>query len=265
MKHREGTFSGLGDISIYCQSWLPDGDVRAVLLLVHGYAEHSGRYGNLVEYFVSRGFAIHALDHRGHGKSGGERVHVDDFSEYVADVKTLFDRVRAEHEGLPIFLLGHSMGAFIAIAYVARYQHELTGLVLSGGGAGTNRPAGSGPPPQIDLAATVSKDPAVVEAYRNDPLNYHGQPPESRRNAMAALREQLPDMVRSITLPAIIMAGSASPLGDGPGSETLFGLVSSQDKTLKLYEGLMHEIFNEPERDQVFADLHDWLLAHKEA
>ena len=258
MEHHEGTFAGLGGVSIWHQSWLPAGEARAVLLVAHGYGEHSSRYGNLAGYFVPRGYAAYALDHRGHGRSGGERVHVDAFSDYVADLKSYFDLVRAEQPVLPIVLVGHSMGAFIAIAYAASYQGELAALVLSGGGLGTGRPR---PPAPIDLAATVSKDPAVVQAYRDDPLVYHGSPPESRRGAWEALREELPGMARAITLPVLIMAGAASPLGEGEGAPRLFEAVSSADKTLKLYDGLMHEIFNEPERDQVFADLLDWLVA----
>jgi acylglycerol lipase len=261
LRHHEDTFRGLGGLSLFWQSWLPDASARAALLVAHGYAEHSGRYGNLVDSVVPRNYAVYALDHRGHGRSDGERVHVDQFSDYVTDLHTFFDIVRAENPGLPVFLVGHSMGAFIAIAYAASYQHELEGLVLSGGGL-TAGPPPPAPATPIDLAATVSKDPAVVEAYRNDPLNYHGEPPESRRGAWLALREELPTMARAITLPVLIMAGGASPLGEGAGSRVLFDTVSSQDKTLKVYDGLMHEIYNEPERDQVFADLHAWLAGH---
>src|SRR5436305_11879705 len=123
--HREGRFQGLKSYSIYYQCWLPDGDTRAVLLVAHGYAEHSGRYQNLVEYFVPRGFAIYALDHRGHGRSDGERVQVDSYTDYLADLKTFFDLVRTENPGRKIFLVGHSMGAAISTAYGAQYQDEL--------------------------------------------------------------------------------------------------------------------------------------------
>ena len=185
-------------------------------------------------------------------------MHVDSFDDYVDDLRTYCDQVREEAGDVPIYLLGHSMGVSVAVSYAARYQHELTGLILSGGGMGRRgpRPADA---KQIDLAATVSKDPAVVQAYRDDPLVFHGTAPASRRAAMAELSEALPARVRAITLPVLIMAGSASPLGDGEGSRYLYEHVSSEDKTLRLYDGLMHEIFNEPERDQVFADMLAWL------
>ncbi len=210
---------------------------------------------------MPRGYAVYALDHRGHGKSSGERVHVDHFDDYVDDLRTFYADVRSETGDLPIYLLGHSMGVSIAVSYAARYQDELTGLVLSGAGTGRRgpRPAGA---KQVDLAATVSKDPAVVQAYRDDPLVFHGTPPASRRAAMIELSESMPGRIRAITLPVLIMAGSASPLGDEEGSQLAYEQVSSEDKTLKLYDGLMHEIFNEPDRDQVFADMLAWLVAH---
>ena len=258
LNYLDGTFPGKGGIEIYHQGWLPEGDARAVILVAHGYGEHSGRYGNLADFFVAHGFAIYALDHRGHGRSGGERVHIDSFDDYVDDLKTYFDRIREEATDRPVYLLGHSMGVSIVISYAARYQDELAGLVLSGGGMGRRgpRPAGAKQP---DLAAAVSKDPAVVQAYRDDPLVFHGTAPASRRMAMAELSEKLPGRVSAVTLPVLIMAGGASPLGDKEGSQQLYEQVSSEDKTLKLYDGLMHEIFNEPERDQVFADLLAWL------
>ena len=133
LRHLEGTFEGKGGLAIFHQRWLPAGDARAVLLIAHGYGEHSGRYGNVVEEFVPRGYAVYALDHRGHGRSEGERVHVDHFDDYVEDLKTYLDQIRNETGDLPIYLLGHSMGSFIATSYAARYRDELTGLILSGG------------------------------------------------------------------------------------------------------------------------------------
>ena len=260
MKHTEGEFEGLQRFRIFWQSWVPDEDPIAVLLIAHGFGEHSGRYQNVVDFFVPRGYAIYALDHRGHGRSDGERVAVGSYNEYVADLKTFFDLVKAENPGLDIFLVGHSMGAAISTAYTAKYQDELAGLVLSGGGIATDaaplRPAG------LDLSATLSRDPAVAEAYRRDPLVFHGTPPTGRDSAMAQMREALPSLAPKITLPILIMAGAASPLGDGPRSQALYDVVGSTDKTLRLYPELLHEIFNEPEHPQVLADMAAWLETH---
>jgi len=259
MQHIEGSFRGVGGLKIYTQQWLPEGPPRAVLLLVHGYAEHSGRYGNLVGHFVQRGYAICALDHRGHGRSEGARVHIDDFADYLADLATYEGIVRAQFPGTKVFLLGHSMGAMIATAYLPAHQHSFAGAVISGGGIA---PEDAPPPAPVgDLAATVSRDPAVVQAYRDDPLNYHGPPLAARAEAMRGWRSRLRDLASEITLPIIIMAGSGSPLGDAPRSAAMYDAVRSADKTLKLYDGLYHEIFNEPERALVLADLEAWLSA----
>ena len=160
MKHTESSFMGLASFRIYCQSWLPDGDVRAVLLVAHGYAEHSGRYGNLIERLVPKGYAIHALDHRGHGRSDGERVQVESFDDYSEDLKTYFDIVNQQHDGKQIFLVGHSMGAAIAVTYTSLHQGDLAGTVFSGGGITlpTDAPPKPRQPGQT-LADTLSRDP----------------------------------------------------------------------------------------------------------
>lgn len=253
MKHKEGHFKGYKDFNIYYQQWLPEKKAKAVLLIAHGFAEHSGRYMNVVDYFVPKGYAVYALDHRGHGRSDGERVHVDDFGEYVRDLKTFFNIVRKENPREKIFLIGHSMGSAIALRYAIEYQHELAGLITSGGGVA--KPGGPPPPPSKPGAplstAMLSRDPAVIKAYENDPLVYRGPIPTS----FAA--SNLYDIVPAIELPALIMAGDAAP--DGARSQVLYDRISSTDKTIKRYAGLLHEIFNEPEHPQVLADLEAWL------
>jgi len=261
MKHREGTFKGVDDFTIYYQCWLPEGTPTAVLLVAHGYAEHSGRYANLVDYFVPKGYAVYALDHRGHGRSDGERVQVEHFEDYLTDLKTFFDMAREENPGSTIFLVGHSMGASISTAYVVEHQKELAGLILSGGGIVSS----DAPPPpmrggRVLDASALSRDQAVVDAYVNDPLVYRGPMPE--RHAMVEMRKKLPGLVPGITLPILIMAGSAAPSGDAGRSRALYEAVGSRDKTLRLYDGLLHEIFNEPEHPQVMADMEAWLAAH---
>jgi alpha-beta hydrolase superfamily lysophospholipase len=260
MEHYEGSFRGVNDFKIYWQAWRPAKEPVAVLLIAHGFGEHSGRYQNVVDFFLPKGYALYALDHRGHGRSDGERVAVASYEEYVDDLKTFFDIVRAENPGLGIFLVGHSMGAAISTAYTAKHQHELAGLVLSGGGIATD--AAPPRPANLDLSQTLSRDPAVAKAYREDPLVFHGTPPTGRDSAMVQMREALPALAPKIALPILIMAGAASPLGDGPRSEALYNVVGSVDKTLRLYPELLHEIFNEPEHPQILAEMAAWLELH---
>jgi acylglycerol lipase len=260
MKHIEGYFSGLKDFKIYYQSWKPEGKIKAVLLISHGYAEHSSRYLNVVNHFLPKDFAVYAMDHRGHGRSDGDRVMVDGFFEYVKDLKTYFNIVRKENPEDKIFLIGHSMGSVISLLYTLEYQKELNGLITSGGGLSRPNEPPMGPPkPGEGLStAMLSRDPAVIKAYENDPLVYHG--PVPRGMAMFSELSKLYDTVPQIKLPTLIMAGNGGP--DGGRSRVLFERIGSKDKTLKLYEGLLHEIFNEPEYPQVMADIETWLNKH---
>ena len=256
--HQEGYFKGLKNLNIYYQCWLPSDESKAVLLVAHGFAEHGGRYSRMADYFVSRGYAVYAPDHRGHGRSDGERVYVEQFSDYVDDLKTFFDIVRSENPGKKIFLAGHSMGSVIALLFTARYQDELAGLITSGGGIGSGSESAPPRQPEGQPLPTdfLSRDPAVIEAYVNDPLVYRGPVPPRLGGMMGNTAEAVP----SIKLPALIMAGDA--VADGARSKTMYSLLGSNDKTLKLYEGLRHEIFNEPEQLQVFGDLAAWLDGH---
>jgi alpha-beta hydrolase superfamily lysophospholipase len=276
MKHKEGKFKGHKDLNLYYQCWLPDGSSKAVLLVAHGLAEHSGRYKNLVNYFVPKSYAVYALDHRGHGKSEGMRAYVDRFSDYLTDIKTFFDMVRNEHKDAKIFLVGHSMGATIATAYAVEHQKELAGLILSGASL-TASPSVSPAllamagvvaalAPKMGVtaldASAISRDKAVVDAYVNDPLVFCGKIPARTGAELANMWKTLPEKMPQIKLPILIMHGSADQLAAPEGSKLLYERASSTDKTLKLYDGFYHEIFNEPEHKQVMADVEAWLAKH---
>ena len=273
MEHREGRFKGLKDLDLYYQCWLSAGEPKAVLLVVPGLAEHCGRYTNLVDYFVPKGYAVYGLDHRGHGKSEGLRCHVERFSDYVDDLETFFNIVRGERGDTRIFLVGHSMGGTIATAYAVHHQHELAGLILSGA---TLKVGSSVSPAQILVArvlsvllpkmgvsvidaSTISQDQAAVDAYVNDPLVYRGKIRARLGAEFLKTLQNLPYHMPDIKLPILIMYGTVDRLSDPEGSKTLYERVGSEDKTLKQYEGFYHEIFNEPGRDQVFADMEAWL------
>ena len=276
MQHIEGKFAGRNNFSLYWQAWLPEGPPKAILLIVHGIAEHSGRYTNLVNYFVPKGYAVYSFDQRGHGKSDGKRSYIERFSYYVDDLQTFFSLVRTENPNTKIFMVGHSLGSTIALDYTLEHQRELQGLIISGttlkAGASISRAAIlaakilSVVMPKIGVSALdpggISRDPAVVAAYVNDPLNYTGK--LSARFGVELLKtmDMLQKRLSEITLPILIMQGSQDRISDPSSSKILFDGVSSKDKPMKIYEGFYHEIFNDPERQQVFSDMEAWFKAH---
>ncbi len=276
MKHKEGRFTGYKGLKLYYQVWLPDKKPKAVLLVAPGLAEHSGRYNNIVNYLVPKGYAIYALDHRGHGKSDGQRSYVDNFNDYIVDFKTFFDKVRKENKNARIFLFGHSLGATIAVDYAIEHQDGLEGLITSGASLVPSKTVSpallamaglvSALAPKLGVtvlnSSTISRDPAVVNAYNNDPLVFRGKIPARTGAELARMWRQLPDQMPKIKLPILIMHGLADQLSDPRGSQLLYERVGSKDKTLKIYDNCYHEICNEPEHEQVCTDMESWLNKH---
>ncbi|MBN9100903.1 MULTISPECIES: alpha/beta hydrolase [unclassified Pseudonocardia] len=274
--HVEGTLDGVRGVELYWQGWLPPTDPTGVLLLCHGLGEHSGRYGNVVDAVTPDGWAVYALDHRGHGRSGGRRAHLDDYADWLADFDTFRRHVVALHPGLPVFLLGHSMGGQIALAYALDHQADLQGLVLSAPALASNavpkvavpvltllaRVAPTLRPAGID-GTKVSKDPAVVAAYQADPLVYQGNPTLGLSARLFAQFDVLPERARGLTLPLLLQHGTDDVLTEPSGTRLLESTSGSPDQTVRWYEGLWHEIYNEPEREAPLADLREWLAAHR--
>ena len=252
MKHQEGTFKGIRDASIYYQCWLPEGESKAVLLIVHGLAEHSGRYMNVVNYFVPLGYAVYGVDHVGHGKSGGTRVYVERFDDFTDTLKIYFDMVRNWQPDKPIFLVGHSLGGLIGAAYLLDHQAELKGAVISGPVVkvrDTISPTAifmgkviSAFMPKRGLiqleAEGVSRDPAVVQAYVSDPLVCHGKTTARLSDELVKAIQRVTAEATKIMLPILILQGSADKLVDPKGAQMLYNTVSSADKTIKIYDGL---------------------------
>lgn len=277
MKHEEGFLNENGDHEIYYQCWLPEGQAKAVLLLVHGLAEHCGRYMNLVNRFVPLGYGVYGFDLPGHGKSHGKRVYVNRFEDYTRTLATFLDKVRSLHKELPLFLVGHSMGSLVSAVFLANGQEGLAGAVLSGSGAVKVPDSISSATifagrvfsvlmPKIGLIGLdvngVSRDPSVVRAYVEDPLVYTGKTTARLAAEILKAMQRFPEEAARITLPILLLQGGADRLVDPVGARMLFDGVRSQDKTLKVYEGLYHEIYNEPEHDEVLADVEGWLEKH---
>jgi len=268
-----GYLAGAGGRRIYWQSWTPESDPQALIVIVHGAGEHSGRYGSVAETLVQDGYAVYALDHRGHGRSDGPRALIDRLDRAVADLDRLVSEALAEHPALPVFVLGHSVGGTIAVRYALGHQDRLTGMILSGpllaieagaplrfAGRALSVVAPTLPSIGVD-PALVSRDPQVVAAYESDPLVHHGKLPVRTLAELVSAIDQFPDSVAAITVPTLILYGTADRLCPPSGSGMLGQRIGSQDKTVKAYDGLYHEILNEPERDEVLADIRGWLSA----
>ncbi len=275
--HVEGKFTGAKGLEIFWQSWRAQAPTRAVVVISHGAGEHSGRYERPALELAELGYPVYALDHRGHGRSEGPRALVDRLDNAAADLDVLVDLARREHPDTPLFLLGHSLGATIALRCALGRQDKLDGLILSGALAVIDLP-----PAPVRLAArafsaivprmpalgvdpaTVSRDPREVEAYRTDPLVHHGKLPMRTVAEIAAATEAFPEQMPSLTLPLLLVHGSEDRLAPVQGSRMVYERASSEDKTLKIYDGLFHEVLNElPEdRERVLADIAAWLHAH---
>lgn len=272
--HTEGRLDGVGGIEIFWQAWLPAGAPRAIVCLAHGAGEHSGRYGHVAAALTEAGYALYALDHRGHGKSGGDRALVDRMEHVLSDLTTLIDHAQRAHPDRDTYLLGHSMGGCISIAWSVRHQERIAGLLLSAPLAALE----SATPimrfaaavlstilPKLPVfgvdASLVSRDPAVVADYENDPLVHHGKLPARTIAELAATIERFPSTAETLTVPMLVMHGTADELAPPSGSRMIFDRAASADKQYETYEDLFHEILNEPEQATVLADIVAWLDA----
>jgi acylglycerol lipase len=276
LKHLEGEFKGLEGLKIYYQAWIPE-EPKAVIQLVHGGFEHSGRYQNVVNKLIPEGYAIYADDHRGHGKSEGLRNYVDSFDQFIEDEKLFYDLIKEKHTNLPIFMLGHSLGSFIAIFFTEKYEPLLNGLILSGTGINPGKET-SGflkfmvktlskitPKmkfnPRID-AKFLSHDPEVVKNYKSDPLVNADTITARLGYEMVKNFDKLKMTIRNFKINLLVQCGSEDKLISG--NKELDDYFKMDDKTIKIYDGLYHEVYNEIEKDRgiVLKDLKDWLNNH---
>lgn len=276
--HSTGQFTGVRDTVIRYQEWAPkDGNIRAAILIVHGIGEHGGRYAALAEEFVNAGFVVGAPDHRGHGRSEGKRAQVDHFDDMVSDLAKYKAMFRERYpRPIPFFIVAHSMGGLITMRYVTRDHPRLEGIVLSG--AAADKPedvsdltilAGkiiSKVLPDVGVAGLqfdkISHDPDVVEAYQNDPLVSIGKIRARMGAELLATMDKVNRDLPRIDAPILIQHGGDDVITPPHGSEMIYERVSSRDKTLKIYPGLYHEIYNEPQRDEVIGFTIDWINDH---
>jgi alpha-beta hydrolase superfamily lysophospholipase len=273
MRHAEGALKTADGDSLYWQCWMPQGNPRAILLLAHGLAEHSGRYSHFAEFFERRGYAVYALDHLGHGRSNGVRCHIRCFSQFTDGLQLLLARCRADYPGTPVFLVGHSMGGLVAVHFLFTHQSDIAGCILSGAALEPAEELSfiqrflmrlfSRTLPRMRLlqldSSKVSRDPEVVERYRSDPLVFNGKVTARLAEQLFTAMHGLTNQLGTLETPMLILHGASDGLTAADGSRMLYERTGSADKKLIIYDGLYHEIYNEPEKETVMTDVADWL------
>jgi alpha-beta hydrolase superfamily lysophospholipase len=278
MNHLEGEFEGANGLKIYYQAWLPD-NPKAVVQIVHGGFEHSGRYLNVVNELLPHNYAVYADDHRGNGKSEGTRNYVDSFDQFIEDEKKVYEIIKDKHPDLPVFMLGHSMGAIIATYFTKIYEELLTGLILSGTTTGSAafpkflqimvRVLSKITPkltinPKLD-PNVLSRDPEVVMAYQEDPYVHAEKITIRLAGEIVKHIDGLVDVYKNFTLPLLVQCGSEDSLMKVKDfKEDLKSAFKMEDKKINIYDGLYHEVYNELETDRIMVlkDLSDWLEKH---
>jgi acylglycerol lipase len=270
----EERLEGVGGLKIFLRWWRPDGAARGVVVIVHGFNSHSGEYGWAAEQFVADGLAVYAGDLRGRGKSDGERFFVNSLSEWVSDVATVMALAKSREPGLPVFMLGHSAGGVVSCIYTLEHQSELAGLICENF-------AHEVPAPDFALAVLkglshvaphahvlklknedFSRDPEVVRAKNNDPLIAHENQPTQAMAELVRADERLRREFPLITLPVLILHGTADHVTKPSGSQRFYDNAGSRDKTLKLYDGHFHDLLNDVEKEIVMSDMTRWIDAH---
>jgi alpha-beta hydrolase superfamily lysophospholipase len=244
--------------------WDPSGDACASLVVVHGYAEHCGRYAAVARRLAASGVAVTAADLRGHGASSGERASVADVADLVGDAMLAVERARAARPALPLHVLGHSMGGLVATALALEQQTRLAGLVLSGAAVGD--PAALeplldlDPLPDVVLSSDLlSRDPRVAEDYDRDPLNYRGPFRRETLRALTAGARRVRARFHELRLPLLVLHGGDDQLVPAQASTDVHDGASSADKEIAIYPGLRHEILNEPEGPAITDRIAAWV------
>ncbi len=271
---RDERFETSHGLQIFIRSWRPRDAPRGVVAIVHGVNSHSGYYAWAAEQFVAAGLAVYALDLHGRGKSDGERFYLENMEDYVSDVDTLVTLAKSREPGLPVFLLGHSAGGVISCTYTLEHQARLAGLICESFAFQVAAP---------DIALAVvkglsyvaprahvlrlkneefSRDPRVVQAMNSDPLIANESQPSNTVAELARADERLEREFPLITLPVLILHGTADKVTRPSGSQLFYDTAGSRDKTLKLYIGHVHDLLNDVDKEKVMSDITGWIDAH---
>lgn len=259
MKRRDGTFAGAKG-TVYWRAWEPEGQVRGIALVLHGYAEHGERYAHVAATLADQGFATYAPDHLGHGRSDGERALITDFDGVVDDAAAVCALAIADHPGAPVVVIGHSMGGLVASLLVQRGDPPVAGLALLGAVLGDWKwarevlaadtlPEGASDP------AGMSRDPAAQADYAADPLVYHGAYKRPLLEAELAALDRSTSRLGEIAVPLAVFHGTDDPFVPPGPTLAAAAATSAPWRRVYLYEGARHELVNETNRAEVLADL----------
>jgi len=272
MKHNEFKFKTFDGLQLFAQSWQPESQPKAVICLVHGMGEHSGRYVHVADSLTQAGYALISFDLRGHGKSEGQRGHTPSYEALMRDISSLLEIANRQFSQLSLFLYAHSLGGNLVLNYVLRHQPQLKGIIVTGPWL---RLAFELPPFKIIFGKIVnhllpafsqksgldtkvlSHDPEVVHAYRNDPL-VHDHITARMFIGIYQSGHWVLEHASEFSLPLLIMHGGADKITSVKASSEFANKIS-ENCTLKIWDGLYHEIHNEPEKEEFFKFLIDWL------
>lgn len=262
---QEMVFKTFDGTELYMKQNVPDSPKVAVVI-VHGLCEHQGRYDYVTASLNKNDIAVFRFDHRGHGRSAGKRVYYSNFNEIVDDVNEAVNVALAQYPDLPLFVLGHSMGGYAAALFGTKYPGLVTGIMLSGALTRFNHklmgdlPMAGDPDTYFDnaLGSGVCSDPAVVEAYVNDP-DVEKQISVGLCNSLGSGVDWLKKNPDQFTCPVLVMHGCKDGLVSEKDSRDFFGEIASEDKGLVIYPLLFHEILNEPCKDEIIGDILRWM------
>ena len=267
----ESSFKTADGLNIFTRSWTPKGTPRAVIVLVHGFNAHSGYMIWAAEQFAAHGLAAYALDLRGRGRSDGERFFIKSFSDYTGDVDGLVAIARSANPGLPVYVLGHSAGGVIASTYVFENQDTIAGLICESFALDVGVPDAaallikglSHLAPHLHVFTLkneiFSRDPAVVAAMNADPLIANESQPAETSGELIKAAERLKANMPKYRVPILIIHGTDDKATRYQGSQYFYDNAGSTDKTLKLYEGHYHDLLNDVGKEDVMADIQNWL------
>ncbi|HLO17358.1 MAG TPA: lysophospholipase [Anaerolineales bacterium] len=278
MKTFEAKWEDQEGIPFFMQGWEPERNPKALIALVHGLGDHTSRYAHVGKAMTDAGYALVGFDLRGHGKSGGPRGHVSSLDTYMQDIRQFFRLMAERYPDIPHFLYGHSLGGLLTLAYAIQYGKGLKGVMVTGAALRSSlqeqkakilfaKVLGSIAPtmtiPSGLDAATISRDPAIVEAYKNDPLVHYSTSlgfGKAALNAIDLCFARAPEF----PVPLLMMHGKGDKIAYFSGSEDFAKLVKEAggDVTLKLWNDLYHEVHNEPEKAEVLQFMIEWLDKH---